>query len=70
MSFDYNPYRHIEVVRKTKYSPVHLYCHSCGKEWGDWTTQVTASILFDAMATHVKESHARTEEDFKDWSYL
>lgn len=70
MSFDYNPFKHIEITRKTKHSPIHLYCHSCGAEWGDWKTTVTAKVLFDSMKQHVENSHQRTEQDFENRSYL
>lgn len=71
MSFNYNPYKHIEVIDTG--DKIVLYCHGCGAEISEWqgndfglTTHVLA--LFLAMAQHVKLSHKRTQADFTGWS--
>ena len=69
MSFDYDPYRHIEVTHDP-HGNYKLYCHSCGKHWGDWTGAATIGLFFAEMAKHVAKSHARNREDFASWSAL
>jgi len=69
VSFDFNPYHHIQVVRSASLG-VDLYCHSCGKQWGDWNRAIPVERLFDEMATHVGVSHGRAPEDFRGWSDL
>jgi SAM-dependent MidA family methyltransferase len=67
MSFDYNPYEHIEVLH-LPHGNYKLYCHSCGAEWGDFIGAATVRLLFAEMAVHVVKSHGRTRSDFQDWS--
>lgn len=69
MSFDYNPYNHVEVVHRP-HGNVKLYCHSCRKLWGDWVPAVPVIQLFRAMANHVSGSHGYTRADMADWSDL
>jgi hypothetical protein len=67
MSFNYNPYEHIEVLHKRN-GNFKLYCHSCGAIWGDFTGGAPAWRLFQDMAQHIKESHNRSRESFAGWS--
>lgn len=67
MSFSYNPYNHIEVLHRP-HGNYKLHCHGCGKTWGDWVGAVPAEYLFGEVATHIERSHARSREDFADWS--
>lgn len=66
MSFSYNPYMHIEVIRSDRFFRVH--CHSCGWDGPVMTGNVTVDMAFEVMADHVQHSHARTKEDFTGWS--
>ena len=65
MSFDYNPYLHIELVRSSRGLVVH--CHSCG---GDMAIDEHARIsdAFETAARHVRVSHERSRSDFEGWS--
>lgn len=71
MSFDYNPYEHIEVV--TKDDGFIIHCHSCGGDRpkppeGPLPADTPISYLFNLMARHVLESHGRLPIDFAGWS--
>lgn len=67
MSFNYDPYRHIEVLH-TPGGDYKLYCHSCGGEFGDFVSATPVAVLFHHMALHVQESHRRNRTFFLDWS--
>jgi len=67
MSFDYNPFKHIEVVHEP-HGNYKLYCHSCGTIWGDYVSTVPVNILFDAVAKHILDSHKRSRESFDSYS--
>jgi len=67
MSFSYNPFQHIDVLHRP-HGSYYLYCHGCGKEWGDWTSIVTAKFLFTKMHDHLVSSHRQTPDDFEEWS--
>lgn len=70
MSFNYNPYRHIEVIKRTTDGPYILYCHACGADVAEYVHTVSVGELFRRIAVHIKESHKRTPEDFQGWSTL
>lgn len=71
MSFDYNPFRHIEVV---EHEPDHFswYCHGCGadshRKGTTYSTVTSIGTVFSAFKAHIRNSHGRTEEEMKDWS--
>lgn len=70
MSFDYNPFKHIEVV-KTKDHKWRWYCHSCGAQSDrTWDRFGKIGDIFDNFIAHIKRSHNRTLEDFEGWSAL
>lgn len=71
MSFDFDPYRHIEIVQPDDATGWTIYCHSCGMVSND-TKEIDApiAVFIRAMAQHVNNSHARTKKDFETWSYL
>lgn len=65
MSFAYNPYMHIEVVRSDRF--FRVLCTSCDWHGPVMTGNVTVDMAFEVIADHVQHSHARTKEDFADW---
>lgn len=71
MSFDYNPYNHIELVKSD--GGVRVHCHSCGgarpkSTEAPLSPATTIAEAFRVMAEHVRTSHARTPDDFEGWS--
>lgn len=71
MSFDYNPYEHIEVIKDG--NGVRILCGSCGGERPrrnepPLPLTITAEVLFNAMDHHLLTSHKRTKDDFTGWS--
>jgi hypothetical protein len=66
MSFDYNPYEHIELVRQEDggWSP---YCHSCGAELRSFLPSEPISSFVFEIGVHVLTSHKRDHEDFAGW---
>lgn len=69
MSFDYNPFKHIEVLHRP-HGNYRVYCHGCGAELGDFIGDVPAKVLFATMAAHIVKSHHRSLTDFDGWSIL
>jgi hypothetical protein len=70
MSFDYDPYRHIELVRAVNDDTLwRWHCHSCG---GGWNSQpeplCRADRLYRYFQAHLISSHERTPEDFAGWT--
>jgi hypothetical protein len=77
MSFDYNPLKHIELVDdppspgySTTQNPetYAVYCHGCGSSKNRISKTAPLELAFEIMRRHVQSSHARTAEDFADWS--
>lgn len=67
MSFDYNPYEHIEIIRFD--DGVGWYCHSCGGESKEhWAFTTPVAEIMSSYFQHVTNSHQRKPEFFKDWS--
>lgn len=64
MSFTYNPYKHIELIKGEYHWK--WYCHSCGGE-SEVEYMSLQNILF-SFRQHLKESHGRDPEDFEGWS--
>lgn len=72
MSFDYNPYEHIEVIKRTE-DTVAINCSSCGGErpkhfMPGLPMDTPIAELFAIMAEHIATSHKRSREDFASWS--
>jgi len=72
VGFDFDPYRHIEVVQDEDESEKwHLHCHSCGAEKiGDFDVHTKLGELINRSQSHVRLSHQRTPEDFRGWSRM
>jgi hypothetical protein len=77
MSFSYNPLKHIAIVDDpptpgydTDLNPdtYVIYCHGCGNSRNRLPKDAPLTAAFDIMREHVRKSHARTAEDFADWS--
>ncbi len=68
MSFDYNPYKHIELVEEKGYWSWH--CHGCGGDSEyDWDPDHDyLQPIIDDYRKHLLNSHKRTPEDFENWS--
>ena len=77
MGFDYNPFKHIEVLYQDKERPeyrgkeypigYYVYCHNCGGE--EWIPEDSSlPDLFAVYRRHVEKSHERTDEDFEGWT--
>ena len=77
MGFDFNPFKHIEVIHYEKDRPpyndkeypagFYLYCHNCGGQ--TWVPpRANLEDLFAVQRKHVEESHGRTDSDFEGWS--
>ena len=70
MSWDFNPFKHIEVVDD---NGIRVHCHSCGgtrprpSEPG-LLPHTPIIELFMIACEHVLKSHGRTEADFETWS--
>lgn len=82
MSFDYNPFKHIEIVEQPT-GGYSWHCHGCGADshvnrahrpagtirTGTLYGKHTPLIeVFDSFRSHIRISHGRTEDDFSDWS--
>jgi hypothetical protein len=71
MSFNYNPFQHIEVTWDDDMDNFSVYCHSCGGTRirdAKFPRGTPIELLFYANARHVRESHNRIPEDFIGWS--
>lgn len=79
MSFDYNPFKHIELVddppvegySTTMDSDTYaIYCHGCGSSKDRIPKDAPASRAFEVMDRHVRRSHNYTPEilDERGWS--
>lgn len=57
MSFDYNPYKHIEIIQEA--DRYYLYCHGCGGRPLSVSLRRSLSLptLFYTMGDHVRTSH-------------
>lgn len=83
MGFDYNPFRHIEIVETNSTdeltgAPIGLrtfewYCHNCGGQSSSkgktWQIDALQGLLED-WEQHLKGSHRKTRFDLKKWSDL
>ena len=73
MSFDYNPYKHIELTKDDD-GFINVYCHSCGSEKVnkdvDLIPDGPMGQAFLIMAEHVEQSHNLSRDEVKDWSVL
>lgn len=68
MGFDYDPYKHIELVQDDN-GFWGWYCHNCGAESKDYLAQdVPLYVLISQWIMHIKISHRREPEDFEGWS--
>jgi hypothetical protein len=68
MSFDYNPFKHIELVETEEGKKVVLHCHSCGWNSSPIPWGRSISEAFAIAKKHIESSHRRTEADFIGWS--
>lgn len=72
MSFDYNPYKHIEIISSTNPTGGIIgwcwYCHSCGAVGHRNLGIVIVDKLYEQYKDHLKKTHKNDTEDyFKDW---
>jgi hypothetical protein len=74
MSFDHNPYKHVELIQSDEDSNLWFWhCHSCGAD-GNRTGLVSelplseTQVIIDDFYAHIRKSHGRNEEDFASWS--
>lgn len=85
MSFDYNPFKHFEIIKVQLVDPddelnneqpksYAWYCHSCGRESH---TQGIAFGMGAAISTieasyrqHLRTSHRMEPQDVEDWPRL
>lgn len=72
MSFDYNVFKHVElVVTDDDPNLWFWHCHGCGAD-GDRKGQKLplekADELVASFHAHVRKSHACTPEDMAEWS--
>lgn len=80
MSFNYNPYKHMELVVDDETEELiekdyvvgtgwKWHCHGCGADskqsWSSLEDMLT--VIKDYFA-HILKSHARKPEDFDSWS--
>lgn len=70
MGFDYNPYRHIEVIRDENLPNIwYGYCSNCGNEQlGPFTSEDTIDTVNRVWRRHIIESHKRAEQSFAGWT--
>jgi hypothetical protein len=68
MSWDWDPFRHMELGRTADYKVV-IYCHNCGMERNlDRGDDITLHEVWTAWERHVRESHKMTPEDTTTYS--
>lgn len=70
MSFDYDPFRHFEIITATPDGTfLKWLCHKCGGE-GKINHSENAPIkaIADDFKNHLKNSHKKTPADFHGWS--
>ena len=65
MSWDYNPYQHIELIEEG--FGWKWICYSCGAEMKLKPTDSLITLKLDWFK-HIKESHGQGKRDFKGWS--
>ena len=64
MSFDYDPYRHFDII-KVDPGWYQAMCHGCGTQVGSkYGATAPIGVFEQAIAQHVRNSHSRDEEDF------
>jgi len=65
MGFNYNPYKHIEIVESD--GAWKWICHNCG---GDMKRPPTDSLVVIKLdwEKHIRESHGQGKRDFTGWS--
>jgi hypothetical protein len=67
MSFDYNPYKHIDIVQDDD-GEWGIYCSSCGMEKYMFDENATIADLISVQGLHLLNSHKRSPESFASWS--
>lgn len=70
MGFDYNPYRHFEIVAASPNGTTFKWiCHNCGGE-GKIIHSENAPIkaITDDYKNHLATSHRKSPSDFQGWS--
>lgn len=70
MSWDYDPFRHFEVIiASPNGTTFKWYCHKCG---GDGTLihseNAPIKTIRDDYRNHLVNSHKKTPADFRGWS--
>lgn len=69
MSFDFNPFRHIEVVLEDEEDDMwSAYCNGCGAVLKMHSSGEPIGTFIDNIKAHLSSSHDRTPEDMKGWS--
>jgi len=79
VSFDYNPYKHMEIVLietegetskgRGPISGWTWHCHSCGGHGNILREEFESlQIIFVEWQLHISQSHGYPPEFFKDWS--
>jgi hypothetical protein len=66
VSWDYNPYKHIELIKDDESERWWWYCHNCGGE-GRFMSMLLADLEQDWLK-HIRNSHAQFPDYFEDWS--
>lgn len=79
MGFDYNPYKHLELIQResehtdsggrTYKAGITWYCHNCGGE-GQEAWKITSSLkpIVDHWFRHLISSHNAMPIHFEGWS--
>lgn len=67
MSFDYNPFRRIQLVEKD--GKWCQYCPGCGDvlREAEFTSDTPIADMLLKNQEHVREMHRRDPEDFRGW---
>jgi hypothetical protein len=77
VSFDYNPFKHVEIVDDpptADYSTTQnpdtfaIYCHGCGSAKNRVPKTAPIEVAFKIIANHLRHSHAMQEDEVADWS--
>lgn len=67
MSFQSNPYEHVDVVQRDD-GRWTWECESCGGEGMGFEQTSQLELLLDDFHMHIQKSHGRTIDDFEGWS--
>lgn len=69
MSFDYNPFKHVELVQSDEDEEMWCaHCHSCGANLKPHHEGNSLDVWLRNIKAHLTVSHERDEEDFATWS--